>query len=244
MSYSAEEEAYEQYLSELFDRDYRDEAIDGFTTTTLQSYYLANPLVGQEAKGLLAEAQALVGTHPRSALVMAYAAIEVAMKLALVRPVVHGLVHSESLADFVTEAVMGATHKDRFKKLLFRIATEYAGIDMDAFSRPGQKRTLWNEIQDIEPKRNGVIHRGGTVDPNVTAQAIEIATTLLRELFPRLLNGLGLHLHGDSVCDEFHPPADLVEALEAARNRAVAQTAVVGGVAPRARPRSRHLVAS
>src|SRR5205807_1436553 len=114
--------------------EHKEEAIGEFIGERLQSYYLANPEVAYDAASLLGEARELAtNDHPRAALALAAAAVEVAVKSVLIEPIVHGLVHSESLAALVTELSLRHTQMDRFKGLLFQIIADQGGGDLRTY---------------------------------------------------------------------------------------------------------------
>ena len=67
--------------------------------------------------------------HPRAAIVFAATAMELAVKTVLLRPIVYGLVHDESVAEFVTELTTQHTRGiETFKKLLTAILKRLGGI--------------------------------------------------------------------------------------------------------------------
>jgi hypothetical protein len=220
MSYDPEEawrdaarEEYEaeigaQYLREfgyeLYPEHYA-EAIKEFTAERLQSYYVANPNLAAPALDALLEAQSLVSSHPRAGLVFAATAMELAIKVVLLKPIVFGLVHIEGLAGFITELATKHTGMERFQNLLTAILAEFGGVDLRTFTRPNSLKTLWKEMDDVQNARNAVIHRGET-GPSASADlAVAVATTLLKDVFPQILAKLDLHLHEPGVvCGKPH----------------------------------------
>ena len=114
-----EEAAYEEAMDALY-AEHKEQAIEKFTDERLQSYYLANPSVGSPPLMSLNEARMLLPDHPTAAFVFAATAIEVAVKGVLLKPIVYGLVHSDSAAGIITDMVIAHTGFDRFRKLLFK----------------------------------------------------------------------------------------------------------------------------
>jgi len=83
-------------------------------------------------------------------------------------------------------------HNDSFKKALLGILKEVGGVDLPAFKRPSSSKTLWEEIADIRLLRNKIAHAGVHVPPEEAERAIDIASTVLEVLFPKVIAELGL----------------------------------------------------
>ena len=182
-----------------------DNAIQEFTAERLQFYYIANPNLAAPAFDALQEAQSLLASHPRASLVIAATAMELAIKVVLLRPIVSGLVHIEELAGFITELVTKQTGMERIQDLLTAILAQFGGVDLKSFARQGSTKALWKEMQDVQTVRNVTIHRGDPVSVADANLAIAVAATLLNELFPQVLSRLDLHLHEPGiVCGKTH----------------------------------------
>jgi hypothetical protein len=206
----AEEEATqeglrEQFMPELYEEFARDvlsgkddlygEIIEQFTSERLQSFYLANPAIADRALWALQEARALEAQHPSAALVFAAIAIEVGLKTTLLKPILHGLVNLDSAAALIAGLVHDQ-HNENFKRVLFGILKEVGGVDLLAFKRPGCNQPIWEEILNTRTQRNGVMHGGGQVPRAGAEHAIQIASTVLEELFPQVIAALGLKTDG------------------------------------------------
>lgn len=186
-------ELYEEFARDLLSGkdDLYGEVIEQFTSERLQSFYLTNPSVAENARVALQEARSLADLHPAAALVFAAIAIEVGLKTTLLKPILHGMVNMDSAAAVVA-GLIPDQHNDSFKKVLFGILKEVGGVDLPAFKRPGCNQTLWEEIANIRSRRNEVMHAAGHVTVTDARHAIEIASTVLEVLFPRVLAELGL----------------------------------------------------
>jgi hypothetical protein len=75
---------------------------------------------------------------------------------------------------------------------LFGILKEVGGVDLPAFKRPGCDQTLWEEIANVRTQRNDVIHKAGQVPTADAERSIEIASTVLEVLFPKVIAELRL----------------------------------------------------
>jgi hypothetical protein len=182
-----------------------EDAVREFTAERLRSYYLAHPDLAVPAHESLVYAQSLSASFPRAALVFGVTATELAVKTVFLKPIVFGLVHTEGVASLVTDLTTQHTGMERFQTLLTEILAQFGGVDLKIFRRADSERTLWQEIGEVQKVRNAVIHRGDPGSEVYADLAIAVATTLLTELLPQVLQKLGLHLHPPiKVCGRFH----------------------------------------
>jgi len=198
--------AQDDYMVSLYE-EHKGMAIEEFRAERLQSYFRSHPDAGKGVLSVLNEARSLLPDHPAAALVFAASAIELGMKLLFMKPIVAGLVHPESTANLVAELTISHSGTDRFRDLLFAIAAEHGGVDLSSHRREGIGPSLWQEIRDLQAARNRVLHQGKAPAVGEPAQAVDVAACLIEELFPRLVDRLGLHTHrGLTVCDDYHGP--------------------------------------
>ncbi len=203
MSMTEEEARYEEWIIELY-QEHRVLAIEEFTAERLQSFYVANPLVAEAPLRSLAEARRLLPEHFTAAHIFAAIAVEVGLKVTLLKPVVYGLVHSESIAGIIADLVIRYTSLSKFNDPLFRILSEYGGVDLKSFKRSGSSKPLWEEMQELQQRRNKIIHQADLVSKEEATKAIAIASEILEALFPSVVAKLGLHIHENRrVCNNF-----------------------------------------
>jgi hypothetical protein len=197
--------AYEEGMEALY-AEFKPQAIEEFTEERLQSYYVANPNLAEDPVHFLSMARQLISHSPTGSFIFAAIAVEVGLKVVLLKPVVYGLVHSESIAEMIADLVVGSARFDnKFRNLLFGILSEVGSIDLAKYKRPESLRTLWEEIKEIQERRNKIMHRAEIVVEEESHKALSVATTILEELFPLLIKRLGLHLHeGGRVCNDQH----------------------------------------
>lgn len=194
MSMTEEEARYEQWMDDLY-AEHSKQAVEEFTADRLRSYYQANPCVAKPVVDVLQEARSLLHQHPTPALVLAAIAIEAGLKQVLLRPIVSGLVHSESAASLITDLALERTCTERFRDVLFQVLSEHAGIHVSSFVRPGSRRRLWDEIIEVQKRRNAVMHRAEQASSEEAGQSIEVAAAIVEILFPAIAIRLGFHLH-------------------------------------------------
>jgi len=193
MSITPDEAARDEWYSQLVDEISRD-AIAEFQTERLRSYYINNPDVARNAVARYKEARGLLTTHPGAALVLFVTSAEVVLKSVLLKPVIHGLVHNEAVADLVADLAVTQTGLDRFKSLLAKIIETYGEIAFTDFRIEGHKKTLWEELAIIQKARNALVHRAEPVGDGDAALASEVATMVMGNWLPSVLHAFGLQL--------------------------------------------------
>jgi hypothetical protein len=191
----------EDHADELFG-----EAVERFTKERLLSYYLAHPDLAVPAHAARQYSRSLLDQYPRAAVLFAALAIELTVKTVLLQPIVNGLVHDEALAEFITKLATRQTRGiEAFQELLTAILKQHGGIDFKTFQRGGSTVILYQEIKEIENARNSIAHAGNEKYDDLAPKALNVANTLLDEIFPKVLQQLGLHLHEPvTICDKSH----------------------------------------
>jgi hypothetical protein len=151
----------------------------------------------------LAESRVLLPEHPSAALVFGATAVEVGLKVVLLKPIVYGLVHDASAAGLITDLAV-SQGGDKYRDLLFHILSEFGGADFRNPGRAGSKKSLWEEIQIVQKQRNTVLHRAEIASKEEAEISVAVASVMLEELFPAVVAKLGLHLHdGVRVCKDW-----------------------------------------
>ena len=203
MSMTEDEYAYDEYMAKLYE-EHKVEAIEEFTFERLKSYYYDNRFLAEPAFYMLSEAQNLIKVNTTAGFVFAAIAMEVGLKETLLKPVVFGLVHVASSASLVTDLVMSHQSMDRYKKLLLQILRDHGSVDLLSYKRPSSSKVLWEEIQNIQAKRNKILHEAQTASHEEAAFSLGVASTIIGELFPAVVTQMGLHLHdGFRICDDW-----------------------------------------
>lgn len=193
--------AYDAYMDSLYD-EHKELAIDEFATERLQSYFHEHPDLALAAHGFLQNARRLAEAEPTAAALFGAIAVESGVKAALLRPIVYGLVHRESVATLVADLVLRHSSFDRFKKLLFELLREHSGVDLATFRREGASPTLWEETHAVQVKRSQIMHRAEEADTADAALAIAVGESVLEQIFPEVVKNLGFHLHEMRVCGD------------------------------------------
>jgi hypothetical protein len=203
MSITHSEAAYDDYMAELYE-EHKKEAIAEFTSERLQSYYITNKKLAESATNALSEARNLLPFNTTAGFIFGTIAMEAGLKTTLLKPVIHGLVHAESVAALITDLTISKTSMDRYRDLLFQILKKHGGIDLNSLIRKGSKKILWEEIKTVQKKRNKIMHRAETASKEEAELAIGVASEILEKLFPAVIREIGLHLHdGFRICNDW-----------------------------------------
>lgn len=176
-----QEEAYGHMVQEIL-HDHRDEIIDEFVSERMASYYKVHPDLHAAAVATLEEARRLKNVSHSACLVFARAATEIALRDAILKPVVFGMVHEENTGSLIAELVVG---NQQFTKLLFAVLEDY-GLDIKNKKRRGSSKTLWDEMEGIQKLRNRVLHRGETVSEQDALLALKISEIVVEGLITYL----------------------------------------------------------
>jgi hypothetical protein len=186
---------YNDFASDLLSEhgDLYVEVIEQFALERLQSFYLDNPDLAMPALDAFKEASTLVGIYPSAAHVFAVTAADVGLKAILLKPILYGLVHTDSLAAMIAD-LLPEQRNEKFRELLFAILKEYGGVDLEAYKRPGVAQTAWEELSGLHQKRNRILHKAEKASQAEAQHALALAATVLEEFFPTVIKKLGLQI--------------------------------------------------
>ena len=192
----------EQAIEELYE-EMRAQAIEEFTEERLQAYYLANKLLAKPAVDFLSQARTVRTSNSTAGFLLAAIAIEVGLKATLIKPIVYGLVHAESVASLITDLTLSPMGLERYRELLFQLLKMQGGTDLKNYQRQDSRKTLWEEILEVKKLRNATMHRAQSVMEVNTALALGVASVITETIFPSVLRAMDLHLHdGYRICDD------------------------------------------
>ncbi len=202
MSMSYEDYAYDQYMSALYE-EHSKEAIGEFTEERLSSYYSQNKLLAKPAFDFLSEAKKQNESNPTVGLIFAAIAMEVGLKEALLKPIVHGLVHDESVASLITDLTVSHTGMDRYRTLLLHILKKHGNVDLATFKRAESRKTLWEELKEVQKIRNSIMHRADKASQESAGLALDVASEIIEKIFPEVVARMNFHLHnGYRICSD------------------------------------------
>lgn len=198
MSYDENDAAlddfYQQVGEELYP-EHKAQAIQEFTAERLKSFYVEQPKVMLPAILAFREAKKLHSLeHYAAAVVFSVTAIEVFLKATLLKPVVFGLVHHETLATVVVEHTFGQTGFDRYKTLLSSLFSSIAEVDLGAVKREGVESSLLDEVLSLQKLRNKIIHQGLQCGKTEADNALEISAAVYGNIVLPMLGALGLQV--------------------------------------------------
>ena len=157
---------YDDAMSDFYDRiseelfpEHKEIAIEQFVEKRMQSYYLKHPNIIKAPMDCFNHANELMHVSPQCALVMYTTAIELYLKSVLLKPVLYGMVHNESVAALIMEASTGQSGFNRYNKLLSALCLHAANIDLSSI-KGMQDKPILKEAEEIQSIRNKVIHQG------------------------------------------------------------------------------------
>jgi hypothetical protein len=152
----------------------------------------------------LTEARELFAlNHFAAAQILAGAAAEVTFGNVILKPMVYGLVHSDTAAPILVEIVENTRQVYKFKALIVEIISQFTGINLFSKLTDGQK-SLWESVDSVREQRNRILHGDdlSIIKKEEVEHSLTVATILLETVFPALLKTLGLHLHEVRICTD------------------------------------------
>ncbi len=199
MSYeeAQQEAAYDEFITSLTEElyeEHRDQAIEEFITERLRSYYEHNSSIAVNALKFLKISHNLIDGDSTASLLYSSISTEVILKAVILKPIVSGLVHSESISELIATILTKQTSVDRFKDLIFKILEEYVAIDGGAakYSRPESQMSLWKERETVQKVRNAVAHRAEFCSVADAQLSLAVANEFY-SLTEQLIGALGFH---------------------------------------------------
>jgi hypothetical protein len=196
---AAFDEMYEQIGRELYP-DHKAQAISEFTAERLRSFYVSNPRVMRPAVDALQEGKFLYEANRHSAAVVFFVtAIELLLKATVLKPVVHGLIHNEGLANIVVQHALCQTGFERYEKLLSQLYSELAGIELKSIERIESKEKLLVECKSLQELRNKIIHQGATCGEEQAKLGHLVSVAVYELIVAPMLFKLGLTVVEEGV---------------------------------------------
>jgi len=203
MSMTPDEARYEEYMDQLYE-EHKEQAIQEFIGERLQSYYGEHRLLAESAFSALTEAKKLINGYTTAAFLFSAIAVEVGLRETLVKPIVFGLVHTLSVASLITDMVLSRPDQKKYRDLLLHLLREHGDVDLYSYKRPDSRQLIWEEIADVKKKRNLIVHQAQTATSDEASLALGVASTVIENLFPTVVERMGLHLHeGFRICDDW-----------------------------------------
>ncbi|AOW81415.1 hypothetical protein [Vibrio mimicus] len=194
MSYDEHDAAMDDFydrMSEELYPEHKEQAIDEFVTERMQSYFLKHPHLIEAPIVSYHHANELMQISPRSALIMYTTAIELFLKVVLLKPVLYGMVHNESVAELIVATTIGQSGFSRYNKLLNALCLHAANVELSEINGMNGKAILL-EAEGVQKIRNKVVHQGYICTVSEMGTAKNIASLILTEVVEPVLNNLEL----------------------------------------------------
>lgn len=100
-------------------------------------------------------------------------------------------------AEIIAETAIKQTGLDRFSELLAKLIDDVASFDIKFFKRDGSTKILWNERSEIQKIRNNIAHKAVKCSLGEAQFSIDVASTVLLELIPKILSALNLEINSE-----------------------------------------------
>ncbi len=193
-----DERAYDEAMASHYAQEYIDdiksEGIDEFQHERLQEYYLDNKNLPQLIDQHLDKAKKLIDANfAEAGFVFSFVVVEIILNNIFLKPMLHGSFMDQYIADLIIEEILQVRNSS-IRKMLFRVLKYSANFDFETHKRPGVEVTLWQEITNVRKQRNEIIHKGKTVALDEAEYAYGIAVHLIKIIFPKLLDSVGLKI--------------------------------------------------
>ncbi len=184
------ENFYERISDELYP-NHKEQAVDEFIEERMYSYYIANPNIIQAPLDCYHHANDLLQVSPQCALIMYTTSIELYLKSVLLKPILYGMIHNESIANMIVDSSIGQTGFSRYNKLLSTLCFHAADIKLSEIKGMDNKPIL-TEAEEVQKIRNRVVHQGYRATVKEMGKARNIANLILLEVVEPVLNNMNL----------------------------------------------------
>jgi hypothetical protein len=189
---AAMDEMFERMSDELYP-EHKVLAIGEYTAERLRSYYVNDPMVMRPAVDALQEAKRLQANgHHSASVVFSATAAELLLKATILKPVVFGLVHLNSLAEIVVQNAVGGTGYARYEKLLSKLFLEFVNIEIRSVQRAGAGEALLIECAALRTLRNDIVHQGKACTTVEAEWAITVGIAVYELIVAPMLVAIGL----------------------------------------------------
>ena len=189
---AAMEETYDRFAEELYG-EHKKRAIAEFTEERLKSYYTSNSMVMRPAVDAIQEGNRLQENgHNAAALVFYVTATELLLKATLLRPVIYGLIHTETIAEIFVQETLKQAGFDRYEKLLAKLFETLTGLTLSNVLRENATENILQESKKIQGLRNAILHRGESCEAEDAEKAKLIAVAVFDQVVRPVLHHIGL----------------------------------------------------
>lgn len=196
MSNTQEENDREDAEQAFLDANYpyfKEQALTEHVTERLKSYFLENPEIAKPATAMRKKAEKLFeDRHYEAAYVFAVASIEIYLRTSLLKPLVHGLVHSKTISEAITKSALHQQGLAAHHSLLESVFEHVTGVQLRSITPANNSKSLLSEIESLQKFRNKIIHTGALVTCDEAENAIHIAQTAVVKILLVVLNKIGV----------------------------------------------------
>lgn len=200
MSYNESDAVWDEFFDRISDElypEHKEQAVDEFIEERMHSYFLVNPNIIDPPMKSFHHANELIQISPRCALIMYTTAIELFLRSVLLKPVLHGMIHNENIAEIIVNTSISGSGFSRYKKLLEKLCLHAANIDLSKIKGMNDEPIL-KEVNEIYEVRNKVLHQGYEATTEEMGKAKNLANLVLLEVVEPVLNNIDLIIGSNS----------------------------------------------
>jgi len=138
---------------------WEEEIIDDFIEDVTLSFFENNNdmlLISYTSRD---EAKKVIDISPSSAILLTYTAIETAIKLAILKPMICGMTHNEKMANLIVKKLINISNVDAYTKITFDLVYELIKLNLSDV-KTDNDILITKEIEGLAKKRNNIIHSG------------------------------------------------------------------------------------
>lgn len=201
-----EDVARDEWIAQLSDFAIEEHAFD-----RLRSYYVEHPDLAKSAFQIFNEGCDVINASASAAVILLMTSFEVALKAAILKPIIYGIVHNESLSDMVSDVVMRGNGVSGHKSMLSAITQQFGDIDLENVQLGESATPFWKLFEQTMKVRNMVVHQGKLANRIDAENAVELSMWVLSDVFPAILRRCGMKLIDYQVVNSLHdvePPSD------------------------------------
>ena len=131
---------------------------------------------------------------------LATISIDVGIKVIILKPILFSLAFSKAAGELLYDSTFKQKSVPKIPKLYFQVLKDITGMDFKEITRANRQRKLWDELSDLQDKRNKVLHQAKPIFEHDAEESISIADAVFDEIIPKILNKFHFHLKGEQIC--------------------------------------------
>ena len=194
------ERAYEDEANAAHE-NWSEEIIEEFIEEITLSFFAENKDILSISYASRDEAKKVIDISPSSAILFTYTAIETAIKHAILKPMIYGMTHNESIANLIVKKFVNLSNVDSYTSLTFNLVNELIHLKLSDIKNDKEKFII-DEIKSLSKKRNNIIHSGKFYKKEDALNALKILEDLYDKVILRMLNHINFTIIDKKICEK------------------------------------------